>query len=193
MKAVIFLGNPGNDYRRTRHNAAWMMAEKVDLLSGVSWQTKFKGSYGQVDAGGRRIQVLFPHTFMNKSGESVRPLVDFFKLDPADLLLVHDDLELPFGVVGCKQGGGLGGHNGLRSVAQLLGTRNFCRFRIGISRPAHGSVSSYVLGRFSPDEEPYLDTVLQKAAVILADIVKSPELCARRGRQQLLDNFTPSD
>jgi PTH1 family peptidyl-tRNA hydrolase len=164
IKLVVFLGNPGLDYQRTRHNIAWMMAEQLSVHPRLSWRRKFKGYYAQAQLGARGYTFLKPETYMNRSGECVRLLLDYFRLDPKEVLVVHDDLELPFAHVGFKYGGGLGGHNGLRSLDRALGTADFYRFRLGIDRPARGTVSSYVLGAFSSPERALLPRYLELAA-----------------------------
>lgn len=163
--AVVFLGNPGKEYEKTRHNAGWMVAD--GWPDPLAWQEKFKGRWTSVLGVGGKVPFLKPLTFMNLSGESVRALVDFFKIDPEALLVVHDELELPFGEVRFQKGGGLGGHNGLRSLKQHLGTQDFHRLRIGIGRPPRGDVSSFVLSRFSADEEAVLPRTLDQAVAIL--------------------------
>lgn len=171
FSALIGLGNPGKKYKTTRHNIGWRIAEEFVRMTDASadWKSKFKGKWTQIRTSGATgdYRVLIPETFMNKVGESVRPFTDFFSLAAEDILVIHDDLELPFGEVQLRKGGGLGGHNGLRSLEQHLGTRNFQRLRIGIGRPVHGSVSSWVLARFSPQEEAELEDVIQKALYLL--------------------------
>jgi PTH1 family peptidyl-tRNA hydrolase len=180
---VAFLGNPGTQYERTRHNAAWRLLFELERRWYPSWQRKFNGRYAQVDLspppgasagggsphGGRatRAVLLVPETFMNKSGESVQPCARFFRFEPPSIVVVHDDTEIDFGFIGLKFGGGLGGNNGLKSTAERLGTRDFYRLRIGISRPRRGSLSSHVLGKFTPEEESELPTVLEEAARLL--------------------------
>lgn len=167
IKLVVFLGNPGLEYSRTRHNIAWLLAEQLSVYPGLAWRRKFKGHYAPARAGTRSFTFLKPDTYMNRSGECVRLLLDYFRYDPAELLVVHDDLELRFGQAGFKLGGGLGGHNGLRSVDRALGTADFYRFRLGIDRPARGSVSSYVLGAFHSSELALLSRYLELAARLL--------------------------
>ncbi|NOZ60768.1 MAG: aminoacyl-tRNA hydrolase [Calditrichaeota bacterium] len=167
IKLVVFLGNPGAEYAKTRHNVGWMIADEFALLSAVNWQQKFKGLFCQSNVGGSKIYFLKPMTFMNLSGESVQAAMQFFKIKPEEVLVVHDEIELDFGVIGFKKGGGLGGHNGLRSIEKQIGTRDFYRFRIGVSRPAHGNVASYVLSRFSSEEQEWLPGLLEKSASLL--------------------------
>jgi PTH1 family peptidyl-tRNA hydrolase len=169
IRLVVFLGNPGLEYRRTRHNIAWMLAEQLSFYPDLAWRRKFKGSYAQQQAGSRSCLFLKPGTYMNRSGEGVRLLLDFFRLAPAETLVVHDDLELFFAQAGFKRGGGLGGHNGLRSIDRSLGTSDFYRFRLGIGRPERGSVSSHVLSAFSPAEMAVLPRYLKLAARMLEE------------------------
>ena len=160
---IVFLGNPGIQYRLTRHNVGFMVCDKVLDLMGESgsWQTKF---HAQFIKHGPCV-LLKPQTFMNESGISVQEASKFFGIAPSDILVVHDDIELPFGEVRRQLGCGMGGHNGLRSVRQHLGTEAFCRLRIGVGRPTGGmQVADYVLARFSPLEEKQLEITLESAA-----------------------------
>lgn len=166
---VAALGNIGNQYETTRHNIAWQLIEYLSFYNELSWQEKFNGLYATYNLEGKKIYFIKPQTYMNLSGKSVGPLMHFFKIEPAQLLVIHDELELEFGVTGFKTGGGLAGHNGLRSVSQVLGTRDFQRMRMGIGRPPHPDITSYVLGNFTPDEQIELPTYLEKAAGILEE------------------------
>ena len=157
---VAFLGNPGKEYERTRHNYAWMLADK--LGEGLTWQQKFKAEIASWALNDLKAWFLKPQTFMNLSGDSVGAALGFYKLETSQLLVVHDDLELPLGEYKFQRGGGLGGHNGLRSLEKHLGTRDFYRFRLGIGRPLKGDVSAHVLGRFRPEEEITLNQTLIK-------------------------------
>lgn len=163
MKLVVLLGNQGLEYARTRHNFAWLFAESLPYSGSLVWLRKFNGIYAS--HGGALY--LKPETYMNRSGESVGPCVQFYKIRTGEILVVHDDIELPFGEVALKQGGGLGGHNGLRDIERVLSTRAFARLRLGISRPSRGDIASYVLSRFSPEEESALPAVFQRAFVEL--------------------------
>jgi PTH1 family peptidyl-tRNA hydrolase len=169
--AVAFAGNPGREYERTRHNIGWMLIPYLHCAGKALWKEKFKGMYSQVQCGSKTLCLLKPHTFMNKIGESVQPCLSFFKLESDQLIVIHDDLELPFGEAALKAGGGLGGHNGLRSVAQSIGTQQFYRLRIGVGRPPRGDVSAYVLSRFSEEEEAELPDVLERAAAVLEGFI----------------------
>lgn len=169
IQAVIGLGNPGTKYNITRHNIGRRIAQQLveRATSNSGWKSKFHGSWTQIQQPPMTYRVLLPDTYMNKTGESVRPFCDFFSLEPEELLLIHDDLELPFGEVQLRAGGGLAGHNGLKSIKQHLGSNNFHRLRIGIGRPTRGDVSSYVLSRFSPQEEAELEDIVDKAVEMI--------------------------
>ncbi|MDA3851911.1 MAG: aminoacyl-tRNA hydrolase [Spirochaetaceae bacterium] len=156
-KLILLLGNPGKEYNSTRHNVPWRLCDVVPSWKDLSWKEKFKGQYSN---DGNFI-ILKPHTLMNLSGNSLSAAMDFFKITPDDILVIHDDLELPFGKTAWKLGGGLGGHNGLKSVKQHLHTEDFLRLRIGIGRPVHGAVSNWVLSPFSAIEESQLSIILQ--------------------------------
>ncbi len=167
IKLVVALGNPGQKYAFTRHNIAWQLLERLSFRDKVSWQTKFKGEFANYSVDGEKFFFLKPKTYMNKSGESVQTFAHFFKIKFDEILVAHDDIELDFGVVGFKTGGGLAGHNGLRSAANSLGTRDFKRMRLGISRPTHGTVEAYVLSNFSDNEKTVLPIYLARAANLL--------------------------
>ena len=171
IRLICFLGNPGKEHRYNRHNAAWMLIEHISFDTELVWRNKFNGVFTKTDLQRRQMVLLKPEVYMNRSGESLQSCMTFFKIPRDKILVVHDDLELPFGDVRCKQGGGLGGHNGLRSVSAVLGSRDFHRLRIGIGRPHHGSVSSYVLSRFSREEEAELPDVMVKGASILMKLL----------------------
>lgn len=167
ISLVAVLGNPGAQYEKTRHNIAWQMVEYLSFFDDLNWKEKFKGEYTTASIDGRKVYFLAPLTYMNRSGESLLAMMQFFKIPMEEVLVVHDELELDFGVLGFKQGGGLAGHNGLRSITSVLGTRDFKRLRLGISRPSHSDITSYVLGNFSPDETAVLPTFLEGAADLL--------------------------
>jgi peptidyl-tRNA hydrolase, PTH1 family len=163
VRLAVFLGNPGSGYSRTRHNAGWMVADALSFSAELVWRLKFKGMYAS--RGG--CSFLKPETMMNLSGESVGDCMTFFRITIAELLVVHDDIDLEFGRVERKSGGGLGGHNGLRDIVRVCGSGNFERVRVGVGRPSRGSVSTFVLSRFSPEEEAQLDGVLSRAAALV--------------------------
>lgn len=187
---AVFLGNPGTEYRNTRHNAGWMLLDALPGSQTIVWQRKFKGSCGDYpvtsSAGGRKILLLKPETYMNLSGSSVQPAAAFYKIAPREIIVVHDEIELPYGTLSVRQGGGLGGHNGLRSIAGALGTNEFARLRIGVGRPSRGDVAAYVLGRFSPEEEPLLGRILTGASQLLLEASGDDDRILTKGRTDVL-------
>ena len=151
---VAGLGNPGREYARTRHNVGWLVADELARRHGGSFRSKFSGQMAEVRVDRRRLAVLKPETYMNESGRSLGAAMRFFKVPPAQLLVVHDDVDLEPERLQARLGGGLAGHNGLRSIAQALGTQDFMRLRIGVGRPGRGDrrpVADYVLSEFEPD------------------------------------------
>lgn len=152
-KLIVGLGNPGPKYLWTRHNAGFIVLDRFAHLAGIPVTKKnFSGLYGEGSFRGTRTLLLKPQTFMNLSGRSVAEALRFHKLELSDLLIIHDDLDIPFGRIKFKEDGGHGGHNGLRSLHQLLGSGNYPRLRIGIGRPVHGDMADYVLTGFGKDE-----------------------------------------
>lgn len=160
-KLIVGLGNPGPKYLWTRHNAGFIVLDRFAHLAGIAVSKKsFSGLYGEGDFKGQRILLLKPQTFMNLSGRSVADALRFHKLEPADLLIIHDELDIPFGQIKFKENGGHGGHNGLRSLHQLLGGGNYPRLRVGIGRPLHGDMADYVLTNFAKEEMATLPHVI---------------------------------
>ena len=162
FELVVGLGNPGSEYATTRHNIGWMLLDHLPALASANWKSKFKGLYTEASHKGSKFYVLKPQTFMNVSGESVQPLTAFFKIEPAKILVLHDELDIPFGQIHFKTVGGLAGHNGLKSIAACLGTDQFARMRIGIGRPIHGTVANWVLSPFSKEEQVQLPLLIEK-------------------------------
>jgi peptidyl-tRNA hydrolase, PTH1 family len=151
---VAGLGNPGREYERTRHNAGWLVMDELARRRDGSFRGKFSGQLAETRLDDLRLALLKPETYMNVSGRSIGAARKFFKVDPADVLVVHDDVDLEPGRLQVKYGGGLAGHNGLRSIAEALGTNDFLRLRIGVGRPGRGdrrSVADYVLQEFEPE------------------------------------------
>jgi len=153
---VAGLGNPGREHERDRHNVGWMVVDELARRLDGRWRSKFSGRLAEVRLNGLRLALLEPETYMNESGRSVAAAARFFKVDPDRLLVVHDDVDLEPGRLQARAGGGLAGHNGLRSLVQALGTQDFVRLRIGVGRPGRGdrrSVADYVLSPFKPEED----------------------------------------
>ena len=162
---VAGLGNPGREYGRTRHNIGWMVVDELARRHGGSWRAKFSGRLAEVRIDARRLALLKPETYMNDSGRSVAPAARYFKLPAECVLVVHDEGDLDVGRLQARRGGGLAGHNGLRSVAAYLGTPEFLRLRVGVGRPERGdprSLSDFVLSEFEPADDP--EAVVARAA-----------------------------
>ncbi|MDR1286530.1 MAG: aminoacyl-tRNA hydrolase [Treponema sp.] len=186
IELAVFLGNPGREYARNRHNAGRLAAPLLPFYGSLVWWKKYRGLYaalnvsvfaGDLSAPGdcalcvpdRRVHFLMPETYMNLSGESAAEAASFFRIKAEGVIAVHDELELPLGTASFKFGGGLGGHNGLRSMKAALGTADFWRLRIGIGRPGHSDISGWVLSDFSAAEEETLEPVLAASALALAE------------------------
>ena len=162
---VVGLGNPGREHERDRHNVGWMVVDELARRTDARWRGKFSGQLAEVRLDGLRLALLKPETFMNDSGRSVAAAARFFKVEPEAMLVVHDDVDLEPGRLQARAGGGLAGHNGLRSLAQALGTQDFLRLRIGVGRPGRGdprSVADYVLSPF--DAEQDAETLVSRSA-----------------------------
>jgi len=170
---VAGLGNPGREYERTRHNVGWLVADELARRHGGSFRGKFSGQLAETRLDDLRLALLKPETYMNESGRSIGAATKFFKVDPGDLLVVHDDVDLEPGRIQARLGGGLAGHNGLRSIAQAIGTNDFLRLRIGVGRPGRGdrrSVADYVLGNFEPEIDA--DALIERAAEAVETIAR---------------------
>lgn len=162
---VAGLGNPGRRHERDRHNVGWMVVEELGRRHGASFRSKFNGRVAETRLGEAKVALLLPETYMNESGRSISAAIRFFKVPPEHLLVVHDDVDLEPGRLQVRLGGGLAGHNGLRSIAQALGTQGFLRLRIGVGRPGRGDprdVADYVLSPFEPHED--VDGLVSHAA-----------------------------
>jgi PTH1 family peptidyl-tRNA hydrolase len=162
---VVGLGNPGREYARNRHNVGWMVVDELARRHGASWRSKFGGQVADIRVDDHRVGLLKPETYMNESGRSVKAAAQFFKVEPDAILVVHDEGDFDLGRLQARLGGGLGGHNGLRSIAQHLGTQDFMRLRIGVGRPERGDprpLADYVLSNFDPHDDA--DALVARAA-----------------------------
>jgi PTH1 family peptidyl-tRNA hydrolase len=166
LKLLVGLGNPGPDYARTRHNVGFLVADEVARMVGAGFTLrKFGAEVAEATDGGERFWIVKPQTYMNHSGEAVGAAMRFWKLSPADLVVVHDDLELEPFRVQVKVGGGHGGHNGIKSVNVHVGTPDYARVRVGVGRPPpQVDPADWVLGRFAKGEEAELAACLDEAA-----------------------------
>jgi PTH1 family peptidyl-tRNA hydrolase len=162
---IVGLGNPGREYARHRHNAGSMVLDELARRHGASWKGRFSGQLAELRLDGHRVALLKPETYMNESGRSVAAAARFYKLEPDAILVVHDEGDFDLGRLQARKGGGLAGHNGLRSIAQHLKTPEFMRLRIGVGRPGRGDprpLADYVLSDFTADDDP--DTLISRAA-----------------------------
>lgn len=187
---VVGLGNPGADYEHTRHNAGALFVEALARSAGQTLrpEKKYHGLYARIQWQGLDLHLLNPTTFMNRSGLAIKALADFFKIQPQQILIAHDELDLPPGTAKLKKGGGHGGHNGLRDTIAHLGTNDFQRLRIGIGHPGDSRrVTGYVLGRLGKQETEELNAVIDEIMRVLPDAA-SGKLPAAMNR---LHSFKP--
>lgn len=174
VKLIAGLGNPGGEYEATRHNVGFLFVDAAAVACGGQFrrESKFHGEVCKIAVGGDEVWLLKPATFMNRSGQAIAALAAYYKIAPTDILVVHDELDLPVGVVKLKSGGGHGGHNGLRSSIEQLGSNGFLRLRLGIGHPGDKSqVTNHVLKRPSQEEVAELETGIEAALAELPDIV----------------------
>ncbi len=176
MKLIVGLGNPGSAYSKTRHNIGFEVIEELAQRSGMPVnQNKFNGVFSLVHQGGEKMILLKPLTYMNLSGKSIRPIMEYYDIDIENLLVIYDDLDLPVGKIRLRQKGSAGGHNGIKSTIAHLGTQNFNRIRIGIDRPPLGmKVPDYVLGKFGKDEWQEMQPVIQTCADACEKWINTP-------------------
>ena len=191
MRLLVGLGNPGSKYERTRHNVGFRVAEQAARKLDVALdQTRWNAVLGSGRPRGEPVSVLLPQAFMNLSGEPVGHAARLWKVQPAEIVVVHDDMDLEFGRLQVKLGGGEGGHNGLRSMKQHLGTQDYVRVRFGVGRPPpQWEGADWVLARFSPEEESELQELVPQAAeAAVAALLEGPLQAMnrfnRKGRQQ---------
>jgi PTH1 family peptidyl-tRNA hydrolase len=188
---IVGLGNPGPDYENTRHNAGALFVEALAREAGQTLrpEKKYHGLYARIQWQGLDLHLLNPSTFMNRSGLSIKALADFFKIEPQQILVAHDELDIPPGTAKLKKGGGHGGHNGLRDTIAHLGTNEFQRLRIGIGHPGDSrKVTGYVLGRLGKQETEEFNAVTDEIIRVLPDAADG-KLSAAMNR---LHSFKPT-
>ncbi|MFP4560448.1 MAG: aminoacyl-tRNA hydrolase [Thiohalorhabdus sp.] len=173
VRLVVGLGNPGSKYHRTRHNIGFDWVDRVADRLGSRWsaQRRYQAEVGEWLVDGQRVWAMKPQTYMNRSGQAVAPFARAKGLDPGEILVVHDELDLDPGVARLKAGGGHGGHNGLRDLVEHLGSKDFLRLRLGVGHPGDRSqVTPYVLGRASPEERSRMEAAMDRALEVLPDL-----------------------
>ncbi|MGM8215709.1 aminoacyl-tRNA hydrolase [Bacillaceae bacterium W0354] len=178
MKCIIGLGNPGLKYKKTRHNIGFIVVDHLAKRHG--WKLKksgFQSHYSEETLNGEKVLLIKPQTYMNLSGQAVKEVLDFYKIDTDDIVVIYDDLDLPKGKIKLRQTGGHGGHNGIRNIIDQLGTKEFNRIRFGIGRPeGQMDTINYVLGKFSKEEQKEIDDAIEKAADACEDWLTKPFL-----------------
>ena len=180
---IVGLGNPGRGHERDRHNVGFMVVDEIAGRWGATFKQKFSGQIGEVRAGPAKVALLKPGTFMNESGRSVRPAVTFYKTPLDGLLVIHDEVDLEHGRLQVRLGGGLAGHNGLRSLAGQLGSPDFLRLRVGVGRPGRGDprdVADFVLAAFAPEDD---------AAALVGRAADAVESLLERGLEETQQRF----
>ena len=188
MKIIVGLGNPGIPYRMTRHNIGFQVVDRLAKLNHIPIRTKrLKSLYGKGWIDSQQVVLAKPRTFMNRSGEAVKRAADFFHLRIEDLIVVHDDLDLPFGRLRFKHRGGDGGHQGVRSIIERMGGNNFLRLKVGIGRPPQGmDPAGYVLETFDKVIQSHLDQILSRAA-------ESLNVMLLEGLEKAMNQFQKKD
>ena len=170
LKLIVGLGNPGARYASTRHNAGFWFVDRLAMQQrcDLARQARLYGYLGRLSVDGVDCRLLKPDTYMNESGRAVRAVLDYFRIQPQEALIVHDEIDLEPGVVRLKQGGGHGGHNGLRDIVQVLGNGDFPRLRIGVGHPGHkDDVIDYVLKKAGADEQELIDDAISRALDVM--------------------------
>lgn len=179
MWLVVGLGNPGPKYAQNRHNVGFMVIDEVAARARAeSFRSKFGGEVATCEVAGQRAALLKPMEYMNVSGRAVQRTAAFYQVEPKDLVVVHDEIDLEFGALRVKVGGGHAGHNGLRSIVADLGSSDFVRVRIGVGRPGHKNVAGHVLDDFARSEHEELRILIQEAADAIDEIVRKGPLLA---------------
>ena len=163
MKIIAGLGNPGREYAQTKHNVGFMLVDALAARWGVtSWQEKSEALVAEVRRGAEKVLLVKPQTYMNESGRALGPLMHFYKLEPEDLIVCHDDMDIPCGTIRIRKKGSAGGHNGIKSILAHVGDEHFARVRVGIGRPAPGwTVVNHVLAPFAAEDAPKIQAAIE--------------------------------
>lgn len=183
MKMIVGLGNPGNEYAGTRHNVGWMLVDALAEHLGINeWRSREKGMVAEGRIGSEKILLVKPLTYMNNSGECVGPLMRWYKLEPEDIMAAHDDMDIPIGTIRIRKKGSAGGHNGIKSLLNHIGSENFGRLRIGIGRPQPGwSVINHVLAKFNDQEQEEIgDAIKQLIPAVECMVLEGPDMAMNK-------------
>jgi len=175
MKLVAGLGNPGKEYASTKHNLGFLAVDEIARRAGIDLtKKKFRGSYGEGFLSGEKLILLKPETYMNRSGEAVSEAAVFYNISPPDIIVIHDEMDLPSGTVRVKAGGGSAGHNGIRSIIERIGSPEFIRIRMGIGKPGEKSKgASHVLSRFGSGESDAVKMSVETAADAVFELIEN--------------------
>ncbi len=186
MKLIAGLGNPGSEYAKTKHNVGFMLADALaEKLNITSWKEKYNALVADAYIGAEKIIIAKPQTYMNNSGEAIAPLMNWYKLEPEELIVIHDDMDIPAGTIRIRKKGSAGGHNGIKSILSLLGNENFSRVRIGIGRPLpRWTVVNHVLSPFTEEDAPKIKEAIEYLVPALECMVKD-------GTDVAMNKFNP--
>ena len=186
MKIIAGLGNPGSEYAKTRHNVGFMFVDALAGKLGVTeWKDKFEAKIGETRIGSEKVLLVKPQTYMNESGRSLGPLMSFYKLEPEDLIVVHDDMDIPAGTIRIRKKGSAGGHNGIKSILAHIGDEHFSRVRIGIGRPLPGwTVVNHVLAPF-PEEDA------KQVAEAIEYLIPAVECIVKEDVDKAMNQYNP--
>lgn len=171
MLLIVGLGNPGKEYEDTRHNAGFMLIDRVSSFFGIKFKRAGKALYGEGSIAGKEVILLKPQTFMNLSGEAVSEFKTKYLIEPESIIAAFDDVDLPLGKIRIRKGGGSGGQKGIKSMIEHLGSSDFRRIRLGIGRPDHGDIVAHVLSPFAPEEGEAVEEMMKRGAEALQTIL----------------------
>ena len=175
MKLIVGLGNPGKEYNNTRHNIGYMFLDSIAKDKNLVFdKEKFNAKYVEYTYNGEKVILIKPLSFMNLSGDVVRKYVDYFKVDIIDILIIHDDLDMPVGKIKLKQNGSSGGHNGIKDISLKLGTEEFKRLKVGIANNKNMDTKDYVLGKFNDEEKELINEAIEETTKIIDDYLEIP-------------------
>lgn len=170
MKLIVGLGNPGKEYQKTRHNVGFMALDKIAEYLKINFdKTKFNGNYAEILYNDEKLILLKPGKYMNLSGEVIKDYISYFKISIDDILIIHDDLDTEVGIYRLRYQGGSGGHNGIKDIEKHIGTKNYKRIKIGISKDKRIDTKDYVLGKFNEEEQKKINEVLDDIVLIFRD------------------------
>lgn len=186
MKMIVGLGNPGREYAESKHNVGWMFVDALAERLGVrEWRSREKGMVAEAFIGGEKVLLVKPLTYMNNSGQCVGPLMRWYKLEPEEVIAVHDDMDIPPGTIRIRKKGSAGGHNGIKSLIAHMGSENFARVRIGVGRPLPGwQVVDHVLASFPAEDRPKIREAIEY-------LLPAVECLVKEGADMAMNKYNP--